>query len=420
MLQRLRATLRSTPTRLTGAFVILLALDVGYGALALGGASHANSDIATMRASGSSSIMDAQTLYTELSDADASASAGFLATGSQVAPLHTRYGNDILRAAASLTNVIAASPPPSADSKRLIANLAIYHGMVTAAQVRNPTVVTAEATSAQAASRELRNTLLPSAQGVYAAQSWRLATQRGDATTYPYYVVGLGAATLIVLLLVQRYLTRRTRRRLNVGLAGATLLIVGALIYQNVAWAGLQHHLRSVGAISDQTTTLVTARVDAREARSDEALALMHDGGITEFEAGFDNTMTMLVDPDSGTDMLVTVEHQTTDSRVRTAVGRAIAHLQAWQAIHADVRQRDASGDHAAAVAIALGQASSVSDAVDGDLFAAITAANDAFARESRAGSNDIEPVGIVVFIITLLALFGLSVGIMRRQSEYR
>lgn len=420
MLQRLRATVRSTPTRLTVALGILIALDIGYGAVAASGASQANSDVATMRGGASSSIMDAQTLYTKLSDADASASAGFVATGTQETLLSTRYNQDISAVAASLTNVIAGSPPPSADPKHLVDKLAIYHGMVVAARLPNPTVVTAEATSPRAASRYLRNTLLPSAQRIYWAESGRLKTQRVDAATYPYYAVGLGVATLVVLLFVQWYLTRRTRRRLNIGLGAATLLIVGALIYQNVAWAGLQHHLRSVGAIADQTTTLVTARVDAREARSDEALALMHDGVVTESEADFGNTMTTLVGPDGGADTLIAAERQAPDPGVRTAVGRAIADLQAWQERHAELQHSEESGDHAAAVAAALGPASSASDAVDRDLCTAIKAANKAFARESRAGSNDIEPVGIVVFIITLLALVGLSVGIMRRHSEYR
>src|SRR5262245_62152244 len=125
MLQRLRATVRSTPTRLTVALGILIALDIGYGAVAASGASQANSDVATMRGGASSSIMDAQTLYTKLSDADASASAGFVATGTQETLLSTRYNQDISAVAASLTNVIAGSPPPSADPKHLVDKLAI-------------------------------------------------------------------------------------------------------------------------------------------------------------------------------------------------------------------------------------------------------------------------------------------------------
>src|SRR5262245_54315650 len=151
MLQRLRATVRSTPIRLSVALGILITLDIGYGVLAFSGASHANSDVTTMRAGGSPFTIDAQTLYTELSDADANASAGFVAaaaqpgvvaTGAQETAMRKLYDSNISAAAGSLSTVIAGSHPPSQDMERLVADLPIYHGMVVAARLSNPTTPT--------------------------------------------------------------------------------------------------------------------------------------------------------------------------------------------------------------------------------------------------------------------------------------
>src|SRR5262249_17493089 len=157
----------STPTRLVTALVTLVVAGTSYGLTGYGGASDAHSDVAMMRSGGRPFTVDAQTLYTKLSDADASASAEFVATGAQQGALRTQHDAEMPAAAASLTKAIAESPPMSPDIEPLVADLSRYQGMVMAARLRNPTVHTAEATSPAAASRWMRNTLLPAAQDVY-------------------------------------------------------------------------------------------------------------------------------------------------------------------------------------------------------------------------------------------------------------
>jgi hypothetical protein len=264
----------------------------------------------------------------------------------------------------------------------------------------------------------MRGTLLPAAQSVYSNQTQRLRTDHNSGARYPYIAVLLGVVALTALGFAQRYLTRRTRRLVNPGLAAATLALLAALIYQNVAWFELHSHLDSAQANgSSQVQALATARIDALQARADEALTLVARGSGGSFEDDFKKTMTDLVGAHG---QLHVAASTATDPTVRAAIGNAISDVASWQTVHTGLRADDDNGNYPAAVTVATGPASLAFTNVDRELARGIQASDATFTKQAAEAGQSVRIVGIVVVILTLLTLAGAAIGVSRRIAEYR
>ncbi|HEY7174577.1 MAG TPA: hypothetical protein VH442_06645 [Micromonosporaceae bacterium] len=422
MLQRLRAIVRSTPGRLTAAIAVLLVLGIAYGITAFTGSINATNDVSSIRHTSGPLTVEAQSLYRALSDADATASAEFLSAGDQSDQLRSRYLADIAGASTSLAAVTAGSERPTAAMNTLATELPVYGGLVEAARANNRLGYPVGAAYLREASGLMRQTLLPAANTVYQQEAATLARDHRSASGYPYFATLFGLVLLAALVGAQRYVTRRTRRRFNVGLVAASAVMVAAIIYQNISWASLHSHLDAAAARgSDQVNTLVQARIAALRARADESLTLIAHGSGGAFETDFKNTMKSLVGTDGSSGALGKAERNASDRPVRDAISRAMSDLRAWQEVHTALRDNDDSGRFTIAVGLAVGPASvDASQVADHDLGGGIDAANDVFATQAADASDAIRVVGIVVLILTLLALGGLTVGVQRRIAEYR
>jgi hypothetical protein len=425
MVQRLRAIVRSTPGRLTAALIVLLLLGIAYGITAFTGSNQANADVSSVQDSSGPLTVSAQSLYRALSDADATAATAFLTPGAETAASRQRYETDIAAAGTALAQVTAGASGTSTKSAqrldRLATELPVYTGLVETARTNNRLGYPVGAAYLREASGLMRATLLPAAQDVYSTQTQRLASDHNAGAQYPYIATLLGVVALAALVFAQRYLTRRTRRFVNPGLAAATLALLAALIYQNVAWFGLHSHLNSAQADgSSQVQALATARIEALQARADEALTLVARGSGGAFEQDFQKTMADLVGTKGGGGRLGHAASTATDPTVRTAIRRAVSDVTAWQTVHTDLRKDDDGGDYPAAVTVATGPASDAFTRVDDDLAAGIRASDATFTEQAAAAGRSIRIVGIVVIILTLLTLGGAAIGVQRRIAEYR
>ncbi len=425
MVQRLRAIVRSTPGRLTAALIVLLLLGIAYGITAFTGSNEANADVSSVQDSSGPLTVSAQSLYRALSDADATAATAFLTPGAETAASRQRYETDIAAAGTALAQVTAGASATSTKSAQrldvLATELPVYTGLVETARTNNRLGYPVGAAYLREASGLMRATLLPAAQDVYSTQTQRLASDHNAGSQYPYIAVLLGVVALAALVFAQRYLTRRTRRLVNPGLAAATLALLAALIYQNVAWFGLHSHLDSAQADgSSQVQALATARIDALQARADEALTLVARGSGGAFEQDFRKTMANLVGTNGGGGRLGHAASTATDPTVRAAIRKAISDVAAWQTVHTGLRKDDDGGNYPAAVTAATGPASDAFTRVDDDLAAGIRASDATFTEQAAAAGRTIHIVGIVVVILTLLTLGGAAIGVQRRIAEYR
>lgn len=425
MVQRLRAIVRSTPGRLTAALIVLLLLGIAYGITAFTGANEASADVASVQDSSGPLTVSAQSLYRALSDADATAATAFLTPGVETAASRQRYETDIAAAGTALSHVTTGASGADAKSAHrldvLATELPVYTGLVETARTNNRLGYPVGAAYLREASGLMRATLLPAAQDVYSTQTQRLASDHNAGAQYPYVAVLLGSIALAALVFAQRYLTRRTRRLVNPGLAAATLALLAALTYQNVAWFGLHSHLNSAQANgSSQVQALAMARIEALQARADEALTLVARGSGGGFEQDFRKTMADLVGTLGSGGRLGHAASTATDPTVRAAIRSAVSDVAAWQAVHTGLRKDDDGGNYPAAVVAATGPASDVFTRVDNDLATGIRASDATFTEQAAAAGRTIHVVGIVVVILTLLTLGGAAIGIQRRIAEYR
>jgi hypothetical protein len=429
MVQRLRAIVRSTPGRLTVAMMALLVLGIAYGVTAFTGSAVASSHVTSVKESSGPLTVSAQSLYRALSDADATAATAFLSPGAETTVSRRRYLDDIAAAGAALARVTSgvtgSSAAASAASTKqldiLATELPVYTGLVETARANNRLGYPVGAAYLREASGLMRTVALPAAQKVYENQTQRLQSDHDSGARYPYVAIALGIVALGSLVLVQRYLTRRTHRFVNPGLAIATLGVLAALIYQNVAWFGLHSHLDSAQANgSTQVQMLATARINALQARADEALTLVARGSGGTFEQDFKTTMGNLVGTDGTSGLLGDAAAKATDPAVLNAIQRTISDVRAWQEVHTTLRADDDGGKYTAAVDAATGTASTIFTSVDNDLAAGIQASDVTFNDQAVAAGRTVNAVGIVVVILTLLTLAGAAVGIQRRIAEYR
>ena len=425
MVQRLRAIVRSTPGRLTAALIVLLLLGIAYGITAFTGSNQANADVSSVQDSSGPLTVSAQSLYRALSDADATAATAFLTPGAETAASRQRYDSDIAAAGTALAEVTAGASGGSTKSTQrldvLATELPVYTGLVETARTNNRLGYPVGAAYLREASGLMRATLLPAAEDVYSTQTQRLASDHNAGAQYPYIAVLLGVVALAALVFAQRYLTRRTRRLVNPGLAAATLALLAALIYQNIAWLGLHSHLNSAQAAgSSQVQALATARIDALQARADEALTLVARGSGGAFEQDFQKTMADLVGTNGDGGRLGHAASTATDPTVRAAIRRAVSDVAAWQTVHTGLRKDDDGGNYPVAVTAATGPASDTFTRLDDDLATGIRASDATFTEQAAAAARSIRIVGIVVVILTLLTLGGAAIGVQRRIAEYR
>jgi hypothetical protein len=219
----------------------------------------------------------------------------------------------------------------------------------------------------------------------------------------------------------------------NPGLALASVLAVALTAWLGIGWAASASHLhdaRSQGAA--QVRLLSQARIDALQARADEALTLVARGGGAEFETDYTKMISDLVgDPKQpGKVGGVLGEIRDTDATpaVRAAVDRAVAAIAKWYTEHGTLRQADQAGRYADAVALAIGSSAdsgtpstaSLFREVDGDLAAGIAAAHDQFDRQASAAGGALAGEIAGFTVLTLLLLAAAGVGIQRRIAEYR
>lgn len=367
----------------------------------------------------------AQDLYRSLSDADATANSAFLSGGVEPASVRGRYEQDIAEAENALAIAVAAREPgdladQSSPLAVLSSQLSVYTGIVETARTYNRQGLPVGAAYQREASNLMREKLLPAAQELYTVETEAVAEDQDSATSWPIVEVLLGLAVLAVLFYAQRFVRRRTRRRLNVGLALATVAALVSLVWVLAATFGVMANVnasRENG--SDQTAVLATARMNALAARGDETLTLVARGSGGQFEEQYKQTRKELA-----TQQLPDARDLATDDGVRQNVQTAIDQEIAWNQAHDAIRKADNGGDYPGAVDLALSTeqngAAAPFDKVDKSLAAAIEDTTATFEQEVSQASGALTGTVIGVILLALAMAAGAVTGIWQRLKEYR
>ena len=360
-----RKWVRTTPGSLRVASVLLVIVLLVAGAVAVT-AAHARADAAHAVAHGATpELVAAENLYGSLADVDATATTTYLEGGQEAPALRLRYDADIAAAGthlAAVANDVGTSAASKAAVRTIAGGISQYAGLVESARANNRHGFSVGTAYLDQSSALMRDQLLPAATVVYQHAAARLDTayRTGTSSTDLLAVLIAGAVALALLLGVQIFLMRRTRRWVNVGLAGASLLLVVIVGWTTVQlWSEQSALVDAQRHGSDALQVLSAARIDALRGRSDDNLALIARGTgasfVTDFKTMRGGLVTLLSDAR-------TVAARTgTTARIDTLRDQVDTLVQD----HAAVRHDDDNGLYASAVARATNQESATSAKLD-------------------------------------------------------
>jgi len=412
----------TTPGQLWLVRAGLVALCLAWGALAtLMVIQHASAahDVA---ATDESLSLDAQQIYQSLADADVTVSTAYLYGRTGPYADRVRYQHDIAVAAADLKVATAASGNSSigASLGTLSAVLPVYTGYVEDGQIYNSLGLPAGGSFIQVASEEMHVTMLPAARSVYAQENARLMTAGAQATGLPLAVITLvaGLAVCVLLFRVQRWLSRRTHRTVNVGLFLASAVAVAALVWLVVALAGSRSDLlQATQHGSGPAQTLAQADITALQARGDQTLNLISRTGDANFQQDFHAAQSEL-----STELGSAGAQSAAGGAGPIAAARHTA--TAWFAVNQRAQQFDTAADYGAETQLEIGSgpgsAGTLFGQLEADLEAAIKADQAVFASNAAAGSDAFSGLEAGIIAAALVMAASCGWGLTRRLAEYR
>jgi len=427
--RRIRPTLSTTPGRLRLLLIIGVLLSLAWGALAGFTASQyaaAASSVVTTREPLS---LDAQQIYSRLSDANDAAATAFLTGGLEPPAVRQRYLADIGAAAsgieAATANGGAASGAAAQDLNTLAEDLPVYAGEVETARADNRLGLPLGAAYLREASGLMRSTLLPAASGMDAAENVSLDATSAQATGLPLISVTLAVGLVIGYLLYRaaRWLRRRTNRVLNLGLVAAGLALIVSLAWLAAAYtAGRGDMLAAQARGSTPVEALAKAGIAAQQAHADESLTLIDNSGDDVYQQDYVSEERAL-GPGPGT-LLTAAQAAAAGSPAASAADAAVLDARAWYAAHAAVRALDDKGSHAEAVASVLGTGPADAGVpfakLTADLSAGTTADQATFDKSAQAAAGDFTALAPGVAVAALVMAASCAWGLSRRLVEYR
>ncbi|MFB9316910.1 hypothetical protein [Cryptosporangium minutisporangium] len=425
---------RTTPGLLVALTGVLVTLGLVYAVVGLVAVGQRAARVDEIRTVSGPLSVHALDVYRSLSDADATAAVAFLSAGVETPALRQRYLDDIARASSALALALRAtddSSDPSNRSETLLRSIAVqlpvYTGVVETARTYNRQQLPLGAAYLQEASGLMRNTLLPAAQELFTLETDRLSTAQRTGADFPALVLLLGLALLGALIGVQAFLTRRTNRLLNPGLAIASLATVISLLWLTAAMGAAGSHLdtgRRTG--SSLFAQLAEARVLALQARADESLTLIARGDGAADEEHYQRMLDKLVGSrgfrDAG--LLGAYNRRELDAADARMVGQIDDLARAWRDQHQFVRDVDNRGEHAEAVRMALSDdadsPATLFAALDAALGKAIDTTGQRFAAESADAAGNLTSARIGIVLPILVVILATVLGTRARIGEYR
>lgn len=415
--RRVTGLARSTPGRLSLLALLLIVVSLLVGALTAAAVQRRSAALEDLADRSEPLAFAAQEVYRAMADADATAAGAFLSGGVESAQLRQRYEADVAKAAAALsaaTSGVTRSPERAGALATLSGRLPVYTGLVETARTHNRQGNPVGAAYLRQASHLMQSELLPAARQLYAVETGHVVRALDDARSLPWPELLLGVGALVVLVLAQRWLTRRTNRVFNPGLVVASALTALSLLWALTASLLAVYHAADSKDEATLTDLLARARIATLTARGNETLTLVARGSGADYETRFTEGSRDLAD------LL---------ARARTHGGAASVvsaqeHHARWQEAHEGVRDADDDGEYTTAVARALGSgeggAAGAFDALDGDLVEAIGGARSELTEgigRARAALGGAVPALVV---LSLLAAAAATFGLWQRLKEYR
>ena len=358
-------------------------------------------------------------LYTTLSVADAAAATSFI-SGAEPRDVRQRYEQAITDAAVALTRASSGlTDQPMQDLLgRINARLAVYTGLVETARTNNRAGNPVGSSYLSEASAMMQQQILPDAKRLYDETSSRVDSETTASTNIPALGTLVVAATLLFGFLSNRWLARKTQRRLNFGFVAG-----GAAVLIMVVWVGTVLGISTTDSRSAKSTaaeslkTITNLAIMAQQARADETLALIRRGDEDVRKQSFYQrieAMHQMLD-----------EYLDRDDAIdKSGLQNADQLLMQWREADDRINSYIAVGNYQAATQVALGTGEGDSTPAFDRLEEAL---NNGIEESRRQLRNDIVNARAVLsgatvgaILLSVVAALAVTVGLWPRMSEYR
>jgi hypothetical protein len=423
VLRRVGGLRHHSPGRLQLLIALLVALGLLSGLLAGVAGSSARSGTNDLADRAQPLLVEAETIYAALADADTTAAQAFLAGGLEPSALTRRYDDDLARATTALTSAARRTPEDGRAAtavRTLSAGVADYAALVATARANNRQGLPIGSSYLSEASRLNRDTLQPQARELFQGAQQEVQDGYGRAGAWGWMtllVLSL-VALIVALALTQRYLSRNTRRTFNVPLVGATAVTVVLTIGVLTLLITQQTRLdRAANQGSGPVASIAESRLLALQARGDEALTLAARAGSGPYEKDFEAVAERL--RQSGGPMVNS--YGLLDPSLGRTMDRAAEGFDKYVTAHKDVRALDDSGNYDDAVKLAIGK--ETTDTFEGvrlELDRALENRKEFFTREISAAGDGLGLLTVGGPLLALAACVLAFIGLRTRLEEYR
>ncbi|WP_244876554.1 hypothetical protein [Winogradskya consettensis] len=419
--RRLAALRRTTPGRLRLRLTALVTVALLTGLVAGITAASAGSGTDDLGDRAQPLLVEAETVWTALADADTTATQAFLAGGLEPADLTQRYEADLDRAAQAIASASRLSPETS-EAGQAVRELSIglpqYTALVASARANNRQGLPLGASYLSSASELNRVTLQPRAEALLHAAQVEVDGSYSSARSslWSALLTVLLIVLLAMLLITQVQLSARTRRTFNVPLAAATVVTALLGITTLTILTIQRDHLHNADEGGSRPVALLAqARILVLNERSYEALTLVGRAGDDDNETQFKDTVQKLAG------VLDETERSVQGTRAEESLESAQEYHQEYLAAHKEVRALDDQADYAGAVKLAIGtETTRTFQRLSDSLSKALDDRKDVFTHESSVAGRGLGLLTVLGPALALAVAALAVAGLRARLEEYR
>jgi hypothetical protein len=425
-------TPNGTPAKIRAMLAALVVLSLAWGAIgAWVVATHASAADSLAHADEPYS-MDAQRLYLALADADVRITTSFL-VDSQPVPQGTlpqstlaarqQFDADL----SSAGNYLALLKNSNSDPRFTAAVAAIAGGLpryaraVAIAETEYAQGITPTGDSAmEVASEEAHLTLLPAAGTIYQFENKAVSSSSAEATSLPAVILAVGLALIGVILLVlgQRWLHRRTNRVFNRGLVVATAALAVSALWLTIAFGLARSDMgTAIGQGANPAETLANASIKVQQIRGDSILNVIARSGGTSLPA---DSLARAAEVGPGPGTLLDAATKAGNAKVTAALSQTVAAAPAWYAVNKKGYALGGAYQFTDEQNSVLKTAAGGYGAMQAGIGDALDAARATFTSAANSGASAYGQLEAIVIIASLLMAGASAWGLSRRLAEYQ
>ena len=410
-----RSARLETPTRLwllLGAAVAAV-LTVG---LVAGFSLAGRESTASRTAQGTEALYaEVQRLSYQLADANATAATALLSGPETSSAVTSRYNADVTGAEdllAAASQRVTGDAYASGELKLVAEQIPEYSELIGQALAENRLGHPVAGAYLRQASLLLTGSMLAETGDVAKEQQRATTGGIGSASAFPWWIILFGALGFVALRIVGRRLSRLSRRRMNLGLLGATIAVIGLLGWSLFAFggagitasgastdfSGISQAQNEISQISLAETYTALQQIDRGEDQGDDATAA--------------KAALKVANPGSAE----------ASSSSAAALNTALAAYGTFDKCMVKAIGQASAGEYQAAVATSGGCDSADASALHADLLDVFDQSQAHFEQQMSslgglyAGSGAL-PVSVVIGVLGALAA---AYGVNRRLAEYR